>query len=86
MESRSALESKESARSGAMVHLAGGSFLMGSNVHYEEERPAHRRHVEDFSLDAYPVTNASFAAFVDATGHLPNARSIQLNIPGSGPS
>ena len=43
---------------------------MGSDVHYEEERPAHRRHVEDFWIDAHPVTNASFAAFVDATGYL----------------
>lgn len=70
MEIRSPLEPDENAPVGAMVRLAGCSFLMGSDFHYEEERPAHRRFVGDFSIDAYPVTNASFAAFVDATGHL----------------
>lgn len=70
MEIGSSLEPDENVPVGAMVRLAGCSFLMGSDSHYQEERPAHRRFVGDFSIDAYPVTNESFAAFVDATGHL----------------
>jgi formylglycine-generating enzyme required for sulfatase activity len=53
-----------------MVWIPGGSFLMGSNVHYPEEAPAHPVHVEGFWLDRTPVTNAQFLKFVKATGHI----------------
>lgn len=52
-----------------MKTLPAGDFVMGSDHHYVEERPAHRRHVEGFTIDAVPVTNARFAAFVADTGH-----------------
>lgn len=55
---------------GRMVRLPGGPFLMGSDDFYPEERPAHRVTVPPFSIDAYPVTNASFRRFVDATGYV----------------
>ena len=42
---------------------------MGSDDHYVEERPAHRRKIDAFAIDAVPVTNARFAAFVADTGH-----------------
>lgn len=42
---------------------------MGSNKHYPEERPVHRVRVDGFWMDRYPVTNAQFARFVEATGH-----------------
>jgi len=43
---------------------------MGSDAHYPEEAPAHRVHVDGFRIDRFEVTNADFAAFVDATGYL----------------
>lgn len=52
-----------------MVWIPGGTFRMGSNKHYPEERPAHRVTVDGFWMDRYPVTNARFARFVEATGH-----------------
>lgn len=52
-----------------MVRVAGGDFVMGSDVHYAEERPAHRVRVDPFWMDETAVTNAAFAAFVDATGY-----------------
>lgn len=52
-----------------MVAIAGGRFRMGSDRHYPEEAPAHEVIVDDFAIDAAPVTNAQFAAFVAATGH-----------------
>jgi sulfatase modifying factor 1 len=53
-----------------MVFLAGGNFLMGSNSFYREERPVRPAHVDGFWIDIYPVTNAEFRKFVDATGYV----------------
>jgi formylglycine-generating enzyme required for sulfatase activity len=50
--------------------VRGRAFLMGSNDHYPEEGPVRRAEVGDFWIDAHPVTNAEFAAFVAATGHV----------------
>jgi formylglycine-generating enzyme len=52
-----------------MRRLPGGTFLMGSNRHYPEERPAHTARVGSFRIDATAVTNAAFADFVEATGY-----------------
>jgi formylglycine-generating enzyme len=53
-----------------MVRIPGGQFNMGSDNHYEEEKPVHRVRVHAFSMDAAPVTNAEFRAFIEATGHV----------------
>jgi formylglycine-generating enzyme required for sulfatase activity len=52
-----------------MVWIEGGFFLRGSDRHYPEERPKRRVHVDGFWIDRAPVTNADFAAFVEATGY-----------------
>jgi formylglycine-generating enzyme required for sulfatase activity len=52
-----------------MVWIPGGTFRMGSDKHYPEERPVHRVTVDGFWIDRFPVTSARFARFVDATGH-----------------
>ena len=53
-----------------MVWIPGGTFRMGSDHHYPEERPVHRVTVDGFWMDRHPVTNARFARFVEATGHV----------------
>ncbi len=53
-----------------MVWIPGGTFLMGSNDFYPEERPVHRVTVDGFWMDEYPVTNAEFRDFVGATGYI----------------
>jgi formylglycine-generating enzyme required for sulfatase activity len=53
-----------------MLRIPGGTFLMGSDRHYAEERPAHRVQVGAFWMDATTVTNAQFARFVAATGYV----------------
>ena len=53
-----------------MVSIPGGTFRMGSDRHYPEERPAHQVTVDGFLMDATPVTNRQFAAFVEATGYV----------------
>jgi formylglycine-generating enzyme len=50
-----------------MVWVPGGTFWMGSDDYYAEERPAHRAAVDGFWMDRYPVTNARFSRFVEAT-------------------
>ena len=49
--------------------MPAGTFTMGSDEHYPEEAPTHRVRVDAFSIAATEVTNAEFAAFVDATGY-----------------
>jgi formylglycine-generating enzyme len=53
-----------------MRFIHGGMFVMGSDTHYEEERPARPAAVGDFWIDETPVTNAQFAKFVAATGYV----------------
>jgi len=52
-----------------MVWIEAGSFAMGSDHHYPEERPARRVSVDGFWIDRTPVTNREFARFVAETGH-----------------
>ena len=53
-----------------LVWIPGRTYLMGSNRHYPEEAPVHPVAVDGFWIDATPVTNRQFAAFVRATGHI----------------
>ena len=53
-----------------MVFVAGGTFGMGSDGFYEDERPVRTVTVGDFRMDRTPVTNAEFARFVAATGYV----------------
>src|ERR671913_43158 len=59
-----------------MVWVPGGTFRMGSDKHYPEERPSHRVTVDGFWMDRTPVTTARFAQFVDATGHVTFAEVV----------
>ncbi len=52
-----------------MAPVPGGTFVMGDDEHYPEERPAHRAEVGSFLVDIHPVTNAEFGRFVRATGY-----------------
>jgi formylglycine-generating enzyme len=53
-----------------MAYIAGGTFRMGSDDHYPEERPAHSVTVDGFWIDRHIVTNDDFAKFVAATGYV----------------
>ena len=53
-----------------MQWIDGGEFAMGSDDHYPDEGPVRCVRVDGFWMDATPVTNAEFGAFVDATGHV----------------
>jgi sulfatase modifying factor 1 len=52
-----------------MVWVPGGTFLMGSEDFYPEERPVLHATVSGFWMDEHPVTVAEFRRFVKATGY-----------------
>lgn len=58
-----------------LAWVPDGEFLMGSNhkLAQNNERPAHKVRVSGFWMDRTHVTNAQFAAFVKATGHVTTA-------------
>ena len=62
--------SPDAAPAPDMVWVPGGTFRMGSDHHYPEERPVHRVTVDGFWMDRAPVTNERFARFVEETGHV----------------
>ena len=51
-----------------MVWIAGGHFIMGDDEERPEERSAHPVTVSGFWIDRHEVTNAQFAAFLQASG------------------
>jgi formylglycine-generating enzyme required for sulfatase activity len=53
-----------------MLWIPGGTFLMGSDDFYPEERPAHPVRISGFWMDEHAVTVAEFARFATATGYV----------------
>jgi len=72
-----------------MVELPGGTFRMGSERFYPEERPIREVSVDSFWIDRHPVTVAEFRRFIKATGHItwaeraPRADDYPVADPGS---
>ncbi len=64
----------------ASVSLPGGNFLMGTA--YERgfpadgEGPVRTISLSPFAIDTFPVTNACFAAFIDATNYRTEAETF----------
>lgn len=52
-----------------MVYVPGGEFTLGRDGGREDESPQQTIYVDGFNIDVYPVTNAEYRAFVEATGH-----------------
>lgn len=63
------------------VAIPAGRYQRGSDRHYPEERPAQWHDVAGFAITNTPVSNADFAGFVAATGHVTSAESSAR--PGS---
>ena len=53
-----------------MRWIPGGTFRMGSENFYVEERPVHDVAVDGFWIDEHTVTVAEFRRFVKATGYV----------------
>ena len=82
---------------GGMVWVPGGEFSMGASdagpsgrppmEMLTDARPIHRVAVDGFWMDATEVTNAQFAAFVEATGYVTVAERAPspADLPGVPP-
>ena len=53
-----------------MAWIPGGTFQMGSDDWYPEERPVHPVSVDPFWMDEHQVTVAEFRRFVKATDYV----------------
>jgi formylglycine-generating enzyme required for sulfatase activity len=61
-----------------MVEVKGGTFTMGSNLIANDEKPAHKVTLNDFSIGKYEVTYAEFLRFMLATGYV-----LEADLPDS---
>ncbi len=61
-----------------MVWIAGAEFTMGtdSELGWPDEKPAHPVRVDGYWIDETEVTNAQFAAFVQATKYVTTAEKV----------
>ncbi|NLG74143.1 MAG: formylglycine-generating enzyme family protein [Chloroflexi bacterium] len=58
------------------VLIPDAEFIIGSDLSrdkltQDDEKPEHRLRVTDFYIMKYPVTNAQYRQFIEATGHRP---------------
>lgn len=56
-----------------MVFVKGGSFYMGNNSGFDDERPLHKVTISNFYIDKYEVTIKDFAKFIESTGYVTDA-------------
>ncbi|HRJ68712.1 MAG TPA: formylglycine-generating enzyme family protein [Beijerinckiaceae bacterium] len=63
-------EDRPGSPKAGMVWVARGTFRMGSDAAWPEERPPRPVTVDGFWIDRHHVTNAQFARFVAATGYV----------------
>ncbi len=52
-----------------MIRIPGGSFMMGSEDISDDEKPVHQVQISTFYMAETEVTNAQFAAFLNAKGN-----------------
>ena len=63
-----------------MVLIPAGEFRMGSNSGDPDEKPVHSVYVDAFYMDKYEVTNAQYAAFLNAKGKHTEGGNTWLDI------
>ncbi len=51
-----------------MIDVKGGTFSMGSEDGYDDEKPVHEVSLSDYSIGKYEVTVFQYRKFCDATG------------------
>ena len=75
------------AETDRMAWIPSGTFRMGSEEFYPEERPVHDVAVEGFWMDERPVTAAEFRRFVRETGYVtvPERPLDQADYPDADP-
>lgn len=64
-----------------MILIPAGEFVMGSNEGSADEKPPHTVYLDSFYIDRFPVTNAEYKKFIDATKREPPAHWQNGKIP-----
>jgi formylglycine-generating enzyme required for sulfatase activity len=64
-----------------MILIPPGEFVMGSNKGRDNEKPPHKVYLDGFYISRYPVTNAEYKKYVDATKHPPPEHWSNGQIP-----
>ena len=68
--------------------MPGGHFSMGTDGPWayegDGEGPVHGVDLSPFAIDTTAVTNAEFATFVDATGHVTDAERFEWSFVFAG--
>jgi len=91
VESRSEVQLETSSRQvppfPGMVWIPGGTFQMGSDKFYAEERPIHKVTIDGFWIDQHTVTNEEWSRFVQETGYVSLAErpAKAEDYPGAAP-
>lgn len=80
--------SRDASSDADMVWIPGGTFRMGAENFYPEERPVRTVSIDSFWIDRSPVTNAQFSQFVRETGYITAAERLPhaADYPGAIPS
>jgi sulfatase modifying factor 1 len=69
-----------------LAFIPAGEFLMGADDGLADARPAHRVHLEAFSIALQPVTHADYSRFVRQTAHRsPAIYELPLVVTAGGP-
>ena len=63
---RSAAEKQKNLE--GMVYVPAGEFIMGSDMGYIDEKPAHKVYLDSYYIDKYEVTFDKYDKFCEATG------------------
>ena len=72
---------------GGQAWIEGSTFIMGDDMAYMEESPAHEVEMSGFWIDTHEVTNEQFGNFVQETGYitvaerLPDPADWPANVP-----
>lgn len=65
----------------SLIDIPAGSFAMGSDADADTDNPVHTVSLSAFAIDAYEVTNALYAACVDALACALPANTVDYNDP-----
>ena len=57
----------------SMIHVDGGSFMMGNNAGIADEKPLHNVTLTSYFIGKYEVTFSEFSTFIKATGYKTDA-------------
>jgi formylglycine-generating enzyme required for sulfatase activity len=56
-----------------MIHVEGGTFMMGNSLGNKDEQPVHKVAITSFYFGKYEVTRKDFKKFIEATGYITDA-------------